>query len=47
MISESNEAVALRWRATIEAGVDFIASDQYQDLGGIPKPLRETAKGGR
>lgn len=47
MISESNEAVALRWRATIEAGVDFIASNQYEDLGGILKPLRETAKGGR
>jgi len=33
--------------AAIEAGVDFIASDRYEDWGGMLKPLRETAKGGR
>ena len=33
--------------AAIEAGVDFIASDQYEDSGGMVKPLREMAKGGR
>jgi hypothetical protein len=26
----SREAVALRWRAAIEAGVDFVATDQYE-----------------
>ena len=33
----SGEAVALRWRAASEAGVDFIASDQYEDLSGLLK----------
>ena len=38
----------LRWRApAIEAGVDFIASGQYEDWGGMLKPLREMARGGR
>jgi hypothetical protein len=29
----SIEAARVRWRATIDAGVDFIATDQYEDLG--------------
>jgi len=28
----SEAAVRLRWAAAIEAGVDLIASDQYEDL---------------
>ncbi|HMD48495.1 MAG TPA: hypothetical protein VKG79_05330, partial [Bryobacteraceae bacterium] len=28
----SFEAVRVRWRAAIDAGVDFIATDQYEDL---------------
>jgi len=27
----------LRWRAAIRAGVDFIASDQYEDLSALVK----------
>jgi hypothetical protein len=29
----SHEAVAIRWKAAMDAGVDFIASDQYEELG--------------
>ncbi len=29
----SFEAARIRWRAAIEAGVDFIATDQYEELG--------------
>jgi hypothetical protein len=29
----SPEAATLRWRAAIDAGVDFIATDQYEALG--------------
>lgn len=29
----SRAAVELRWKAAIDAGVDFIATDQYEDLG--------------
>ena len=31
----SREAVAARWSAAISAGVDFIATDQYEDLAGV------------
>lgn len=34
----SLEAARLRWQASIEAGVDFIATDQYEDFG---RMLRE------
>ena len=43
----SSEAVALRWRAAKEAGVDFIASDQYEDLSDTLMSFRETDEGGR
>ena len=33
----SKNAVRLRWKAAAEAGVDFIASDQYEDLGAFLK----------
>jgi hypothetical protein len=29
------EAARVRWQAAIDAGVDFIASDQYEDLGEV------------
>jgi hypothetical protein len=32
------EAVAERWRAAIQAGVDFIATDQYEDLSRLLRP---------
>jgi hypothetical protein len=31
----SREAVTPRWKASIAAGVDFIATDQYEDLAGV------------
>lgn len=35
----SREAVELRWRAAARAGVDYIATDQYEDLGKLlPNP---------
>ena len=37
----SFEAARIRWRAAIEAGVDFIATDQYEDLA---KELRGTSR---
>jgi hypothetical protein len=33
----SHEAVVARWKAAIEAGVDFIATDQYEGLGDVMK----------
>ncbi len=33
----SHEAVEKRWRAAIDAGVDFIATDQYEDLAAAMK----------
>jgi hypothetical protein len=33
----SMEAVRVRWRAAIEAGVDFIATDQYEDFAAMPR----------
>ena len=33
----SREKASLRWRAAIRAGVDFIASDQYEDLSALVK----------
>jgi len=31
----SREAVALRWRAAIDAGVDFVATDQYEAFAAV------------
>ena len=41
----SSAAVQLRWRAALEAGVDFIATDQYEDLAAVMRasPPRTTA----
>jgi len=36
----SRDAVMSRWKAAIEAGVDLIATDQYEDLAGVMKQLR-------
>jgi hypothetical protein len=36
----SLDAVTIRWKAAIEAGVDFIASDQYEDLAEVVKAHR-------
>jgi hypothetical protein len=36
----SPEAAAERWRATVGAGVDLIATDQYEDLARYMKALR-------
>jgi hypothetical protein len=33
----SREKASLRWRAAISAGVDFIATDQYEDLAALVK----------
>ena len=33
----SREKASLRWRAAIKAGVDFIATDQYEDLAALVK----------
>lgn len=37
----SKEAVILRWKAAVAAGVDLIATDQYEDL---PAYLKQYAK---
>jgi len=34
----SLEAVQQRWRAAIDAGVDFVATDQYEDLAALLRP---------
>jgi hypothetical protein len=31
----SRSAAEIRWRAALKAGVDFIATDQYEDLGAV------------
>ena len=36
----SPDTVKIRWKAAAEAGVDYIASDQYEDLAGVLKPMR-------
>jgi hypothetical protein len=36
----SAEAAAARWRAAVNAGVDLIATDQYEDLARYMKTLR-------
>ncbi len=36
----SRERAETRWRAAIAAGVDFIATDQYEDLAGVLKESR-------
>jgi hypothetical protein len=33
----SREAVLARWKAALDAGVNFIATDQYEDLGAVMK----------
>jgi len=33
----SRHAVLIRWRAALKAGVDFIATDQYEDLAAVMK----------
>jgi hypothetical protein len=33
----SKQAVILRWKAAIAAGVNFIATDQYEDLASYMK----------
>jgi hypothetical protein len=33
----SREKASLRWRAAINAGVDFVATDQYEDLAALIK----------
>jgi len=35
----SRDAVIVRWRAAIRAGVDFIATDQYEDLAAFMKQV--------
>jgi len=35
----SREAVEARWRAAARAGVDYLASDQYEDLGRLLRTL--------
>jgi hypothetical protein len=37
----SKDAVSLRWKAAVAAGVNFIATDQYEDL---PRYLKQDAK---
>jgi hypothetical protein len=37
----SREAVLARWKAALDAGVDLIATDQYEDLGALMR-LRKT-----
>jgi len=37
----SHDAVVVRWKAAIDAGVNFIATDQYEDLATyMQQPLR-------
>jgi len=36
----SREAVRKRWEAAAKAGVDYVATDQYEDLGKLLKPLK-------
>jgi hypothetical protein len=44
----SSDAVAKRWTAAIVAGVDFIATDQYEDLAAvIEKNSSKTARAAR
>ena len=43
----SEAAVGERWRAARDAGVDFIATDQYEALGGMLAEARRDAPVGR
>jgi glycerophosphoryl diester phosphodiesterase len=36
----SREAVEIRWKAAAQAGVDYIASDQYEDLARVLRGVR-------
>ncbi|HEX6212184.1 MAG TPA: hypothetical protein VF136_15485 [Methylomirabilota bacterium] len=40
----STEAAAIRWRAAIAAGVDFIATDQYEAFAEVLTETRRTAR---
>jgi len=39
----SKEAVRKRWSAAAKAGADYIASDQYEELGAFLKALHSEA----
>jgi hypothetical protein len=43
----SEEAALARWRAAVEAGVDFIASDQYEAAGAAIAAARAARQGSR
>ncbi len=44
----SYAAAAERWHAAIESGVDYLASDQYEDVGRLVRSVRtDTAHGSR
>ena len=34
----SKRSVTVRWKAAIEAGADFIATDQYEDFAAVLEP---------
>ena len=36
----SREAVALRWKAAVAAGVNLIATDQFEDFAKILEPIK-------
>jgi hypothetical protein len=36
----TQEAAAIRWKAAVDAGVNFIATDQYEDLAAVMKGNR-------
>ena len=40
----SLEAAKTRWKAAIEAGVNFVATDQYEDLGALMHPGEARAR---
>ena len=37
----SRDSVRIRWRVALEAGVDLIATDQYEDLAAVMKAFRQ------
>ena len=34
----SREKASLRWMAAIKGGVDFVATDQYEDVAALVRP---------
>ena len=40
----SREAAAIRWKAAIEAGVNLIATDQYEDLAALMREFRVSSE---